>query len=197
MVHMSNTASLTEVKQADIAMSILQLNSALDTLVDYTKSTDHSHNANLLAEQTRDLIEKLDAYPNYQRADISLDDRIKAVGAVIAEINKGITSSLHWALIFKKARGAANAALYDTKPYLDLKIEGNKMPQNNSQAQTEQTITLDQFRKAFAVVCHSYGDLDHYYGFSQFVDSKRIDWMQEAIKILSKELKALRVGGEK
>jgi hypothetical protein len=71
------------------------------------------------------------------------------------------------------------------------------MPQNNSPAQSEQTQTqtLDKLHQAFAAVCHSYGDLNHYYGFSQYVDSKRIDWMQEAIKTLSKELKALRIGG--
>jgi len=69
------------------------------------------------------------------------------------------------------------------------------MPQNNSPAQIEQKITLDKLHLAFASVCHSYGDLNHYYGFSQYVDSKRIDWMQDAIKTLSKELKALRVGG--
>ena len=68
---------------------------------------------------------------------------------------------------------------------------------NNSPAQTEQTQALDKLHQAFAAVCHSYGDLTHYYGFSEFVDSKRIDWMQEAIKTLSKELKALRIGGEK
>ena len=71
------------------------------------------------------------------------------------------------------------------------------MLQNNSPAQTEQKQTLDKLHQAFAAVCHSYGDLNHYYGFSEFVDSKRIDWMQEAIKTLSKELKALRIGGEK
>jgi len=68
---------------------------------------------------------------------------------------------------------------------------------NNSPAQAEQTQTLDKLNQAFAAVCHSYGDLNHYYGFSEFVDSKRIDWMQDAIKTLSKELKALRIGGEK
>jgi len=63
--------------------------------------------------------------------------------------------------------------------------------------QTEQSPNLDKIHQAFAAVCHSYGDLNHYHGFSQYVDSKRIDWMQDAIKTLSKELKALRIGGEK
>ena len=71
------------------------------------------------------------------------------------------------------------------------------MLQNNSPAQTEQTKSLDKLHLAFAALCHSYGDLNHYYGFSQSVDSKRIDWTQEAIKVLLKELKALRFGGEK
>ena len=62
---------------------------------------------------------------------------------------------------------------------------------------SEQTQTLDKLHLAFAALCHSYGDLNHYYGFSEFVDSKRIDWMLEAIKTLSEELKALRIGGVK
>ena len=66
------------------------------------------------------------------------------------------------------------------------------MNNTNIPAQAEQTITLDKLHQAFAQVCHSYGDLNHYYGFSQYVDSKRIDWMQEAIKTLSEEVKALR-----
>ena len=66
------------------------------------------------------------------------------------------------------------------------------MNNTNIPAQTEQTITLDKLHLAFAQVCHSYGDLSHYYGSSQHVDSKRIDWMQEAINTLSKEVKALR-----
>ncbi len=66
----------------------------------------------------------------------------------------------------------------------------------NNPAQTEQTTpSLDKTNKAFAALCHSYGDLNHYYGFSDFVDSKRIDWMQDAIKTLSEELEALRIGG--
>jgi hypothetical protein len=76
-------------------------------------------------------------------------------------------------------------------------LQGITMLQNNSPAQTEQTQTLDKLHLAFAALCHSYGDLNHYYGFSQSVDSKRIDWTQEAIKVLLKELKALRFGGEK
>jgi hypothetical protein len=71
------------------------------------------------------------------------------------------------------------------------------MPQNNSPAQTEQKITLDKLHLAFAAVCHLYGDLSHYYGFSQCVDSKRIDWLLEEIENLSLEVSALRVGGEK
>ncbi len=72
------------------------------------------------------------------------------------------------------------------------------MSQNNSNAQTEQTTpSLDKTHRAFAAVCHSYGDLSHYYGFSQHVDGKRIDWMQEAIETLSEELEALRIGGVK
>ena len=66
------------------------------------------------------------------------------------------------------------------------------MNNTNIPAQTEQPITLDKLHHACAQVCHSYGDLNHYYGFSQYVDSKRIDWMQEAIEILSKEVEALR-----
>jgi hypothetical protein len=38
---------------------------------------------------------------------------------------------------------------------------------NNIPAQTEQPITLDKLHKAFAEVCHSYGDLNHYYGISR------------------------------
>jgi hypothetical protein len=75
--------------------------------------------------------------------------------------------------------------------------QGITMLQNNSPAQAEQTKSLDKLHLAFAALCHSYGDLNHYYGFSQSVDSKRIDWTQEAIKVLLKELKALRFGGEK
>jgi hypothetical protein len=71
------------------------------------------------------------------------------------------------------------------------------MLQNNPQAQAEQTQTLDKLHQAFAALCHSYGDLNNYYGFSEFVDSKRIDWMQDAIKTLSKELKALRIDAAK
>ena len=64
--------------------------------------------------------------------------------------------------------------------------------------QTEQsTQALDKLHQAFAAVCHSYGDLNHYYGFSQFVDSKRIDWLLEEIENLSLEVSALRIGGEK
>jgi hypothetical protein len=76
--------------------------------------------------------------------------------------------------------------------------QGITMLQNNSNAlNPEQTPTLDKLHLAYAALCHSYGDLSHYYGFSHHVDSKRIDWMQDAIKTLSKELKALRIGGEK
>ena len=63
--------------------------------------------------------------------------------------------------------------------------------------QTEQsTQTLDKLHQAFAAVCHSYGDLSHYYGFSQYVDSKRIDWMLEEIENLALEVSALRLGGD-
>ena len=71
------------------------------------------------------------------------------------------------------------------------------MNNTNIPAQTEQPITLDKLHNAFAEVCHSYGDLNHYYGISQYVDSKRVDWMQEAIKSFSKEVEALRYGGAK
>ncbi len=72
------------------------------------------------------------------------------------------------------------------------------MPQNNSNAlNPEPTQTLDKLHQAFAAVCHSYGDLSHYYGFSQYVDSKRIDWLLEEINNLSIEVSALRLGGEK
>ena len=71
------------------------------------------------------------------------------------------------------------------------------MPQNNNHAQIGQTQTLDKLHLAFAAVCHSYGDLSHYYGFSQYVDSKRIDWLLEEIENLSLEVSALRIGGEK
>ncbi len=71
------------------------------------------------------------------------------------------------------------------------------MSQNNSNAQTEQsTQTLDKLHKAFAAVCHSYGDLNHYYGFSEFVDSKRIDWLLKEINNLTLEVSALRIGGD-
>ena len=70
------------------------------------------------------------------------------------------------------------------------------MLQNNSPAQTEQaTQNLKKLHDAFAQVCHSYGDLNHYYGFSEFVDSKRIDWLLEEINNLSLEVSALRIGG--
>ena len=63
--------------------------------------------------------------------------------------------------------------------------------------QTEQsTQTLDKLHQAFAAVCHSYGDLNHYYGFSEFVDSKRIDWLLEEIENLALEVSALRIGGD-
>ena len=68
---------------------------------------------------------------------------------------------------------------------------------NNSPAKTEQKQTLDKLHQAFAVVCHSYGDLNYYYGFSEFVDSKRIDWLLEEINNLSLEVSTLRIGGEK
>ena len=72
------------------------------------------------------------------------------------------------------------------------------MSQNNSNAlNPDQTQTLDKLHLAFAAVCHSYGDLNHYYGFSEFVDSKRIDWLLEEINNLSLEVSALRIGGEK
>jgi hypothetical protein len=71
------------------------------------------------------------------------------------------------------------------------------MNNTNIPAQTEQPITLDELHSAFAEVCRSYGDLNHYYGISQYVDSKRVDWMQEAIESFSKEVKALRYGGAK
>jgi len=71
------------------------------------------------------------------------------------------------------------------------------MPQNNNHAQIGQTQTLDKLHNAFAQVCHSYGDLNHYYGFSEFVDSKRIDWLLEEIENLSLEVSALRFGGAK
>ena len=71
------------------------------------------------------------------------------------------------------------------------------MLQNNSPAQTEQTTqNLNKLHNAFAQVCHSYGDLNHYYGFSEFVDSKRIDWLLEEINNLSLEVSALRIGGD-
>jgi len=70
------------------------------------------------------------------------------------------------------------------------------MPQNNSPAQAEQTTqNLNKLHDAFAQVCHSYGDLNHYYGFSKFVDSRRIDWLLEEIENLSLEVSALRFGG--
>ena len=73
---------------------------------------------------------------------------------------------------------------------------GHIMSQNYFNAQAAQpTPDLDKTHKAFAAGCHSYGDLSHYYGFSQHVDGKRIDWMKEAIKTLSEELEALRIGG--
>jgi hypothetical protein len=77
------------------------------------------------------------------------------------------------------------------------------MSQNNSNAlNLEQptptpTPSLNQLHHAFAELCHVYGDLNHYYGLSQYVDSKRVDWMQDAIKALSKEVKALRYEGAK
>jgi len=71
------------------------------------------------------------------------------------------------------------------------------MLQNNSPAQTEQQITLDKLHLAFAAPCHSYGDLNHYYGFSQYVDSRRIDWLLEEIENLSLEVSALRIDAAK
>jgi hypothetical protein len=75
------------------------------------------------------------------------------------------------------------------------------MSQNNSNAlnleQPTPTPSLNQLHHAFAELCHVYGDLNHYYGLSQYVDSKRVDWMQDAIKALSKEVKALRYEGAK
>ncbi len=73
------------------------------------------------------------------------------------------------------------------------------MPQNNSNAlnSEQNTQNLNKLHNAFAQVCHSYGDLNHYYGFSEFVDSKRIDWLLEEINNLSLEVSALRIGGEK
>ena len=63
--------------------------------------------------------------------------------------------------------------------------------------QTEQsTQALDKLHQAFAAVCHSYGDLSHYYGFSQYVDSKRIDWLLEEIENLALEVSALRLEGD-
>jgi len=77
-------------------------------------------------------------------------------------------------------------------------LQGITMLSNIPALNSEQTTqNLNKLHDAFAQVCHSYGDLNHYYGFSEFVDSKRIDWMQEAIKTLSKELEALRIGGVK
>jgi hypothetical protein len=73
-------------------------------------------------------------------------------------------------------------------------LQGITMLQNNSTAQAEQTQTLDKLHQAFAAVCHSYGDLAHYYGFSQHTDSKRIDWLLEEINNLSLEVSALRIG---
>ena len=71
------------------------------------------------------------------------------------------------------------------------------MPQNNSNAlNPEPTQTLDKLHQAFAAVCHSYGDLNHYYGFSEFVDSKLSDWMLEEIETLALEVSALRIGGD-
>ena len=73
------------------------------------------------------------------------------------------------------------------------------MPQNNSNAlnSEQNTQNLNKLHNAFAQVCHSYGDLNHYYGFSEFVDSKRIDWLLEEINNLSLEVSTLRIGGEK
>ena len=72
------------------------------------------------------------------------------------------------------------------------------MPQNNSNAlnSEQNTQNLNKLHNAFAQVCHSYGDLNHYYGFSQYVDSKRIDWLLEEINNLSIEVSALRIGGD-
>ena len=68
---------------------------------------------------------------------------------------------------------------------------------NNIPAQTEQKITLKNLHNAFAQVCHSYGDLNHYYGFSEHIDSKRIDWLLEEINNLAQAVEGLRIGGAK
>ena len=72
------------------------------------------------------------------------------------------------------------------------------MSQNNSQALNlgQTTQNLNKLHNAFAQVCHSYGDLNHYYGFSEFVDSKRIDWLLEEIENLALEVSALRLEGD-
>ena len=70
------------------------------------------------------------------------------------------------------------------------------MTQNNSAHYSEQKITLENLHKIFAQVCHSYGDLNHYYGFSQSIDSKRIDWLLEEINNLAQVVEDLRFKGE-
>ncbi|MGZ8946418.1 MAG: hypothetical protein ACXW1W_13465 [Methylococcaceae bacterium] len=78
--------------------------------------------------------------------------------------------------------------------------QSNSQPENNTKIpaqNSEQTINLDYLHKAFAQVCHCYGDLNHYYGFSERIDSKRIDWLLEEINNLAQAVEGLRVGGAK
>ena len=74
-------------------------------------------------------------------------------------------------------------------------LQGITMTQNNSAHYSEQKITLENLHKIFAQVCHSYGDLNHYYGFSQSIDSKRIDWLLEEINSLAQAVEGLRFDG--
>jgi hypothetical protein len=74
-------------------------------------------------------------------------------------------------------------------------LQGITMTQNNSAHYSEQKITLENLHNAFAQLCHSYGDLNHYYGFSQSIDSKRIDWLLEEINSLAQAVEGLRFKG--
>ena len=69
------------------------------------------------------------------------------------------------------------------------------MTQNKSAHYSEQKITLENLHKSFAQLCHSYGDLNHYYGFSAHIDSKRIDWLLEEIESLAQAVEGLRFKG--
>ena len=69
------------------------------------------------------------------------------------------------------------------------------MTQNNTPAQSEQKITLENLHNAFARLCFSYSDLNSHYGFNEQIDSMLIDWLLADINSLAQVVEGLRFKG--